>query len=174
MIKSKASLYIITSIIVISVLTGCSLVSEEEALADAHEVAAKTFKQETIETNTDLEHFSLYLPAGFEVTDETQSNLILENDDQTYILFYNALEDTTSELNYQAAATGGNSTLLESFDDEDRFGYIKVLAIEEHNYELQVGVGGVKITTHTSKGKLKENSEEMMSMATSIAYTSQN
>ncbi|MRH42816.1 hypothetical protein GH741_08975 [Aquibacillus halophilus] len=171
--RFKVSLFVISVILLFTSLAGCSLKSEEQVLEETQEVAINTFQQESVDTNTELENFSLYLPGGFEITEETMSNLILQRDDQTYILFYNALEDTTSELNYKAAESIDESTLLESFEDENRFGYIKVLSTEEDSYELQIGVGGVKITTRTSKDQLVEDTEEMMKMANSIAYTKQ-
>ncbi|MDL4839387.1 hypothetical protein [Aquibacillus rhizosphaerae] len=163
----------ITLTILIILISGCSQ-SEEEALKEARTIAESTFNSNSVEVNQDLEHFSLYLPNNFEIIEETQSNLILEKSDQTYILFYNALEETTSELNYQAAESAGHFTLLESFENSDRFGYIGVVSSEEEDtYELQIGVGGVKITTYTSVNDMEEDAEAMMQMANSIAYTSQ-
>ncbi|WP_407272255.1 hypothetical protein [Radiobacillus sp. PE A8.2] len=160
--------------IIISILTGCSK-SEEEVLEDVKGTAQTSFDDENIESNTDTETFSFYLPRGYEITEETKSNLLLNKGDQTIILFYNALESTTSNLNYQAAEAAGNYILLKSYEDDDRFGYVLVKAFEseeEESYELQIGVGGVKITTITTKGELVQDTEEMMQMANSIAYGS--
>lgn len=158
-------------IMLVSILAGCSP-SEEEALASVEEIANASFEQEALDANQTFDNFSIYIPSGFEVTEESQSNLILEQGSQTYILFYNALENSTSKLNYQAAEANGNHQLLESFENEDRFGYVKVTKLEK-DYELQVGIGGVKITTQSSLSNMEEDTEAMMQMANSIAYTDQ-
>ncbi|WP_112181672.1 MULTISPECIES: hypothetical protein [Paraliobacillus] len=146
--------------------------TEDEALELTESAARTVFEDNIIEPNNTLDNFSLYLPSDYEIIEESQSNLLLESDDQTFILFYNALEDTTSELNYQAAEANGNNALLQSFEDEERFAFVRV-SEREDQYELQVGVGGVKVTTQTSIRQLEDDTIEMMQMATSIAYTNQ-
>ncbi|GGM26336.1 hypothetical protein GCM10011351_09980 [Paraliobacillus quinghaiensis] len=147
--------------------------TEEEALNLVEEAAKATFEADTIEPNQEVEGFSVYLPDDFEIVEETESNLLLESGDQMFILFYNALEASTSQLNYQTAEANDNYSLLQSFEDNERFGYVKVAETEEI-YELQVGVGGVKITTQTTLETMEDDTIAMMQMATSIAYTDQN
>ncbi|CQR48171.1 hypothetical protein BN1058_02520 [Paraliobacillus sp. PM-2] len=156
-------------VIALSILVGCSP-SEEEALTSVENIAKKQFKSKSMETNQTYEHFSLYVPNGYEIAEVSQSNLILEKDGQTYILFYNALEDTTSKLNYQAAEANGKYQLLQSFKNDQRFGYVKVAELEK-DYELQIGIGGVKVTTQTTLADIEEDTQEMMQMANSIAYS---
>ena len=153
-------------------LSGCAP-TEEEALNLVEEVAQEAFEGDTVEPNQEVEGFSLYVPDDFEIKEETQSNLLLESGDQMFILFYNALEATTSRLNYQTSEANDNYSLLQSFEDNERFGYVKVAETEE-DYELQVGVGGVKITTQTTLENIEDNTTDMMKMATSIAYTDHN
>lgn len=154
------------------VLGACSFVmSEEDVISQTHEVAKMKFEKNETETNHKAGSFSLYLPDSMEVSEETNSNLILKEDEQTFILFYNPKEERKSKLNYQAASEKHNHLLLESFEDEGRFGYVRVLPkSEEEKYELQVGVGGVKVTTYAEKDSLKNDAEKMMKIANSIAY----
>lgn len=162
------------SLLIISLLflSACAP-SEDEALELTESAARTVFEDNIIEPNNTLDNFSLYLPSEYEIIEESQSNLLLESGDQTFILFYNALEDKTSELNYQAADANGNNALLQSFEDEDRFAFVRVSESGDE-YELQVGVGGVKITTKTSIGQLEDYTIEMTQIATSLAYTDQN
>lgn len=155
----------------LSILVGCSAPSEEEAVKNAEEAAEKVFHADNqIETNEQLDAFSTYLPSGMEVVEEDASNIILEDSDQTYIVFYNNLEEPLSELGYESAEVERDEALLlEAFEDEEKFGYIRILPDEEEdNYELQAGIGGVKITTYTSKSGLENNTETIMKMARSI------
>ncbi|MBM7572830.1 hypothetical protein [Aquibacillus albus] len=168
MITKKINLYVVLSIIVL-VASGCTLKAEEKVLEDVEIAAEKIFKQEkSISPNKELKSISVYLPVDFTVTEESTSNVILEKGDQTFILFYNPLEDSKSELNYEAASAADNIVLLESLEDDDRFGYISVLELKDDRYELQLGIGGVKITTRTSMGNLENDAENMMEIVSSI------
>ncbi|RYG71549.1 hypothetical protein EU245_13820 [Lentibacillus lipolyticus] len=156
----------------ILILTGCSMMqSEEEAIQHAEETAEKLFHaDDAVEANKELDTFSMYVPAGLEVDKEELSNVILKDGNQTYIVFYNNLEGPKSKLSYKAAAKEDKALLLERFKDKNKFGYIRIMpADKEDKYELQLGVGGVKITTYTPKKSLESDAEEMMKMARSIA-----
>lgn len=142
----------------------------EEVLSDAVEVAEKQFKDHSGEINTELAHFSIFLPEGFNVEEQSAHNLILTKEEQTYILFYNELESEASRLNYNAVSDENkNSKWLESFEDNERFGYIYITELEEQ-FEVQLGVGGVKVTTISSQERLLEDVNDMMEMANSLAY----
>ncbi|MFD2761885.1 hypothetical protein [Lentibacillus juripiscarius] len=158
----------------ILVLTGCSMIqSEEEAIQHAGEAAEKQFHaDDAAEANQELDILSMYVPAGLEVDKEEASNIILKDGSQTYIVFYNELEGPKSKLSYKAAAAKEDEALLlETFEDKDKFGYIRIMpADEEDKYELQLGVGGVKITTYTPKSSMEDDAEAMMKMSRSIAF----
>lgn len=164
----KIGLPIALFLICLLLLSACAP-SEDEAFESTEFAAKTTFEDDIIEPNKTMDNFSLYVPSGYEIIEESQSNLLLEKNNQTFILFYNALEDKTSELNFQAAEANANSALLQSFETDNRFAFVKVSESAEE-YELQVGVGGVKITTQTSLRKLEDNTIDMMQMATSLAY----
>jgi hypothetical protein len=153
-------------------LTACSFKSEEQAIQDAKQAAETAFNNNDVEPNKELNQYSLYLPSGLEITENEKSNLILNDGDQTFILFNNSLEDATSKLNFKAASAAKKADLIESFEDKNRFGYIRVLKIDKDSYELQVGVGGVKITTYTTRGKMDNDAEMMMNIVNSIAAPS--
>ncbi|MBP1947839.1 hypothetical protein [Virgibacillus litoralis] len=162
----------IVSLLFLVTLTACSMQTEEEAIKDAKESAKKIFNSdEKIETNHKLDSFSMYLPNSLEVKEEDENNVILKDGDQTFIVFYNNLEDPLSKLSYNsAAAKSDKALLLETFEDKNKFGYMRIIPHnQEEDYELQIGVGGVKITTYTSRRNLSDDSEELMKIAQSIA-----
>ncbi|UOQ86331.1 hypothetical protein [Gracilibacillus salinarum] len=146
-----------------------SIEPTEEVLTEATDVAENQFEQEIKDPNEELDHFSLFVPEGFEVEEQSQNNVILTKDNQTYILFYNKLESDTSKLNYEAAMEMEDHDKLVSFEDQDRFGYINI-AERDDQFEVQLGVGGVKVTTISSKQELTEDVKSMMNMANSLAY----
>ncbi|PAV30117.1 hypothetical protein CIL05_06535 [Virgibacillus profundi] len=150
-------------------LSGCSMKSEEETITDTKDIAENTFMDDTpIESNYEFKGNSFYLPSGLEEKSGDENNLVLEDGDQTYIVFNNNNEEPLSQLHYNAAQDK-NALLLESFSDENKFGYIRLQPDEGEGYELQIGIGGVKITTYTTKGKMEEDTEELMKVAKSIA-----
>lgn len=142
----------------------------EEVLNEAVEEAEEQFYEKPIEPNIQLNHFSLFLPDNFEVEEQSDYNLILDKDGQTFILFYNALEEKSSRLNFEEAKQRSNhSQRLESFEEQDRFGFVHILENNEQ-FEIQLGVGGVKVTTISSTGEMEENVGNMMKIANSLAY----
>src|SRR5699024_10384821 len=105
------------------------------------------------QSNYQGEEYSFYLPDELVVEEEDANNIILTNDaGQTFIVFYNALEGPTSMVYYQAAKDS-SALLYESFSTEDVFGYIRIMSDQDrkNSYELQIGVGGVKLTTYTKQ-----------------------
>ncbi|GAE92892.1 hypothetical protein JCM21714_1915 [Gracilibacillus boraciitolerans JCM 21714] len=141
----------------------------EEVLSEAVDVAERHFKAEPLVQNKQVDNFSLFLPEGFIVEEQTVSNLLLKKEDKSYILFYNALESHTSRLNYEAAKEINDHQWLKSFEDNDRFGFINITKHDE-NFEVQLGVGGVKVTTFSTKDKLINDVKDMMDITNSIAY----
>ncbi|GAA0429899.1 hypothetical protein GCM10008983_02850 [Lentibacillus halophilus] len=148
--------------------------SEKEAVKNAGEEAKELFHADSdIENNQKLDTLSMYVPSGLNVVKEEENNIILKDGDQTYIVFYNKLEGSKSKQSYNAAkAKSDEALLLDSFSDKKKFGYIRIMpANDDDQYELQTGIGGVKITTHTPKRTLQSDAESMMKMARSIALS---
>ncbi|GAB2554183.1 hypothetical protein [Gracilibacillus alcaliphilus] len=167
---SKSGLFIVILLFIFAVVwTSMSTPSEEEILAEAVDAAQVHFEQEAHTPNTILEHFSLYVPADFEIVEESDSNVLVKQGDQTYLLFHNPIESDTSQLHYEVAKAADNSERLVSFENKERFGYINIVE-DSSGYELQLGVGGTKITTITDQSKLVDNSIHMMDMIRSINY----
>ncbi|MUK86802.1 hypothetical protein GMD78_00090 [Ornithinibacillus sp. L9] len=149
-------------------ITIYSYESDDSIVEDVNLVAENAFHEESeVEANYHSASFSFYLPDGLDVEDEDENNVILHNDDQTYIVFYNKFEEPTSQLNFNNA-NNDEAILFESYEDQDKFGYVRVTPTDEKDYELQVGIGGVKITTLTTKSKIEQDTEEVMKIARSI------
>ncbi|WP_010096180.1 hypothetical protein [Ornithinibacillus scapharcae] len=164
--------YLISSLLLlfIIILSVFDYQSDETVIQQAAETAKDTFLNDVIpEDNYKGEHFSFYLPEQMEVEEVDAHNAILVNGDQTLIVFYNTLEDDLSELNFEAAKTD-KAALLTSFTNEEMFAYIRLLPQETDNesYEIQVGVGGVKVTTLTNKGEMVNDAKNLMKIAESI------
>ncbi|SDN03625.1 hypothetical protein [Sediminibacillus halophilus] len=161
---------LIASALIVVLLAGCTLKAESKAFDEAMTVTDSVFKKAKPETNNELDGLAVYIPDNLEIAENTNNNLILEDGEQTYILFYNRFEPAISEINYQEAEEAKDNALLESFKEKDRFGYLKISEPEGRKYELQVGTGSVKVTTLTTKNQLEKDAQMMMKMARSVSY----
>jgi hypothetical protein len=165
--------YIVSAMLVIFiiVLSIYSYQSEESIIEQAGNIANDTFYNDDIpKDNYKGEHFSFFLPEKMEVEEVDNFNAILEIDNKTIIIFYNTLEDNLSKLNYEAAKTE-EAVLFESFEDDNKFGYVRILPVDtDGKYEIQIGVGGVKVTTITTKREAINDAENLMNIALSIVH----
>lgn len=161
---------IIIGLFILILLAGCGK-SEEEIITEAYERAKEVFLDDseinyTYESNT----VSLYLPDYLTVIEEDANNLILRRQDLTYIIFINDFELPNSVTLYNLAEID-EYLLFESFEKDDQFGFIRILQepIEDNElYEIQVGIGGVKITANIPLERILTEATELMKVAKSI------
>ncbi|GGA82472.1 hypothetical protein [Ornithinibacillus halotolerans] len=163
--------YIVSGLLLlfIVIISFTTYQSEDSIIQQVEKVAEDTFFTDEIPVeNYNGEHFQFYLPAQMDVTEVDDFNAVLTKGEQTVIVFYNKLENDTSKLNYEAAKTD-DAALLTTFSDERKFGYIRLLQEQEDtDYEIQIGVGGVKLTTFSSKHNVVADTENLMMLALSI------
>lgn len=174
MLKKTPFLFISIGFILLVLLTSCKPKSEEEIIGAVEKVAQEIFEEkDTMKINKELKHVSLYLPQELQLEEVMENNLVLTDGKQSYYIFYNELEEPTSELNFvNIDQTSKDILLIQSFKDAHKFGYVQVRSTEEA-YELQIGIGGVKITTNTEKNNLVDQTEEIMKIARSIVENDQ-
>lgn len=159
---------VISGLLLLFILVSCSMQSEEESVENVLEIAEDTFESEELnDPNQELEHTSIYIPDKFQLESEDASNIILKEKEQTYIVFYNSLEPATSEIGADSSRNK-EALLFETFEDEKKFGYIRLMPEIDKKYEMVVGIGGVKITTHTTKKDMEQDAEEMMHISKSL------
>ncbi|QVY60722.1 hypothetical protein [Cytobacillus gottheilii] len=162
---SVGSLLLLLSILFIS---GCSasLNEEESTITEAVKDAFQTSPENTNNENEDI---AFYLPQGYEIEEETDNNVILNNGNKTYILFYNQNEASDSKVVYDSTINQGDYEVNETFEKEDGFGFLLIKEAEEKLNEMTVGIGGVKLTTQVKTSELSETASSMMEIAQSVA-----
>lgn len=160
-------------LILLFVISGCNKTTEEEVFKHIGDAVESAFATDEAEPNENLELFNLYMPDQFNIIEDSPNNLIFAEGNQMYILFYNTFEDEQSELFYLSAKANGSYSLIDTYhnEPEERFGYLKI-ADREDTYQLEVGIGGVKITTQTSLDQIEEDAVKMMTMINSIEFDS--
>lgn len=152
----------------ILIISGCAL-SEEDIIENISENMQTSFNRQSPEANQEFDHFNIYFPEHFTVVEESDSNLIFSDQDQAYILFYNILEPSTSDAFYLAEKERDYYTFLESYQDDDQFSYVKMVELDD-NFALQVGRGGVRITTHLPLAEIEDTFDEIVQMLNSIEF----
>jgi hypothetical protein len=156
--------------LLIGVLTGCAP-SIEEVSAETKTLVGQSFSETPFEGNKTQKSFSYHLPEGMVIESEEENNVILQKEEQLYILFVNSNEETDSDVMYQSINTETSSEIInETFVDDDRFGYVRVTELEKDVFEVSVGIGGAKMTTECKLKEVSENAEQMMDIVASIAY----
>lgn len=147
-------------------LTACSA-SFEEVLEETTTAVESEFNKEADKTNQSNDDIEYSLPFGVEKEEETPNNILLKNGSRTYILFYNQYEERESKVVYESTVEqhpewDANVT----FEQDGDFGYLLVKQLEEDNYQIVTGVGGVKLTTESKN--LKSDAVTMMEIANSV------
>lgn len=153
---------------ILVLLSGC-LSSEEDTLEETNSIVKEEFLSDLeIERNFESNDFEMYKPDSLEFSEARGSNLIFFEGEQPYILFVNELEAPNSKWFYDDLKEREEELHLRTFETEDRFAYYSVEEKEEEHYEVQVGIGGIKMATRTELNNLKEDVQEMIKMVKSI------
>ncbi|MFC0015587.1 MULTISPECIES: hypothetical protein [Allobacillus] len=156
-------------VVVLSLLmvAACSP-SEEEAYSDAKsKVKEAVLADQVKEPNKELENFSLYKPEDMSIIEQGPTNVIFQEDDQPYVLFINEFEEPNSKYLYNQLPEE-DEVYLSTIESTDAFSYILIQKREENEYELSVGIGGIKMTTMTDLDHLSNESKRMIEIIRSI------
>ncbi len=153
-------------IVGVFLLSACSS-SFSEQKAEIKEEVANTFESKPEKSNNSTKDIEYYLPADVKVEKEKPNNVLLKNGKKTYILFYNQHEKADSKVVYELTMKQQKVwDANETFSKNGKFGYLLVKKLKEKQYQLIVGIGGIKLTTKTDN--VKEDAEAMMEIANSV------
>jgi len=168
----KFAVFIITCITAIA-LFGCGM-STEKALEKSEAAVSKQFSEKK-ETNTTAGNLKLYLNSKLQVDEEMENNVLLLKGDHPIVLFHNPIvEPSSDQLFEQAKNTDGKIIQEKTFtheDDNDELGYLLIIdhgEEKEEDYEVIVGIGGVKATTNAKTKELEELTGLMMEVVASV------
>ncbi|TFB25081.1 hypothetical protein E3U55_01425 [Filobacillus milosensis] len=167
--NTKKVFLALVSFIVFGLLSGC-LQSESSIMNQADNRLKEVFlSNKTVETNFELNQFKIYKPETFELGEERKNNVIFYKDEQPFILFINEFEEPNSKWFYNDLKKDkNNSDYLSTFENEKEFAYFSVKDREEDHIEVQLGIGGIKMSTLTTTDDVEEDVEDMIMMIKSI------
>ena len=151
--------------IVLMSACGVSLDKEKEkAVANAE----KAYSESPKDANENYDSIRFHLPEQFSIKDQAPNNIIMEKKAHPYILFYNQNEGEDSDKVYEITNTATGEVIVDqTFEVKDRFGYLIIIEIEENQYEVTAGIGGIKVTTESDLKHIAENAETLMKIANS-------
>lgn len=149
-------------------VSGCSSDINEEK-ANVVDTAQQAFTSTPKDTNAKSGEIKFYLPSGYQIEEENEYNITLENKGDTILLFINPNEAANSTLLLDLIEQSKDEYLeYAKFEEKDKIGFVALKELDENTYELTVGVGGVKISTQTVTKRLGRYAEQLMKMANSI------
>jgi len=151
-------------------LVGCSGTVEEQT-SEGFQTAKEVFQGESVKSNERFKNVELYIPGGFSIQEESDENNIILNDNQeSYVLFINPNEQADSQLFYDLLIAEKKEVLLaeETFQHENRFGFVAILPSKEDHYEIIASNGGYKLTTISDENDVSKNIKRMMEIVRSV------
>ncbi|KIL43891.1 hypothetical protein [Jeotgalibacillus soli] len=166
----KASLFPVF-LLLCTFLFACSTTIEDEKEKTLEEVE-QLFTDEPKRTNEDTEALSLRLPFGVSMVEESDHNIILEKSNATFVLFHHFNEQAGNDVIYTMTVNHVDDPWLinETFEEDDRFGYVLVRQMDEEHYELVTGINHAKITTISDLDSLSSNAKWMMETVSSVKW----
>ena len=173
MFNKKSLLHKIVHLLIFTLcilpLVGCN-VSEQEAIDSSIQLFEVALGEDKKEANAEAEKFSYYLPSTFMVESEVNNNIVLENKDQTYILFVNPFESASSEVVYETTLSFYEKPIAnKTLEFNDQFVFLLVeKGPSDNTYEVIVGIGGTKMTTITEVSTMKQSVQHMLDIIKSV------
>ncbi|MGM8215657.1 hypothetical protein ACLIA0_08770 [Bacillaceae bacterium W0354] len=168
--KYYKSFLLIGLVFFLVTLTGC-LQSEDKVMNEIEKRLKDEFlSDEKIEANFELKRLSVYKPDSLELQEEGINNFIFTDGSRPYVLFINEFEAPNSKWFYNRlkSENKNNKMFLRSFESDEEFVYLAVQEHEDKQYEVQIGIGGIKMSTLTNIKDLETVVSTMLDMIQSV------
>ena len=161
-------LILVLSLLVTLIVAGCTI-SDKALKKTTLDETKQAFESTPKKINENTELFSYYLPEGFTIKKTDEFNVLLEKGKQSYILFVNEREPSTSKVSYETLAEQSTDPFMsQTFEDHNRFGYLFVNRLERNKFEVTVGLGGTKVTTESKANDVSADAKNMVDIVTSV------
>ena len=167
---NRKRIHVIVLVMTMALLAACGQTVEEQATSGMDN-AETIFNSKSTATNQSIGHIELYLPKGYEIKKGIdESNYIIVNEKDSYILFVNPHETEDSQLHYSILKEDLKGEMIQEkkFQSDGVFGFSAVIGQSESQYQLVVSVGGVKLTTISEDKKIDDKLQKMMQIVRSV------
>lgn len=167
-VKRKLSFYLLSLLIPLLLLTGCS-VSEEDVQQRAKEsFETKMEQEETKPATFEDENIQMYVPSFAKVERLDEYNLLLERDEQIFLLFVHDKYLVSNEEDLlKQLMIDEEPFILEMKTDNEELGYLVVVQSEDEEYIIIVGYDKYKITTMGSLDDVNDLVDVMLEIVRS-------
>ncbi|GAA0455846.1 hypothetical protein [Alkalibacillus silvisoli] len=156
----------ILGVLFLGVIIGACSPSVEDAFNQADSTVKDVFlSTEAKEPNYSFDSFNVYKPDELEVLDESEHNVVFTDGDQPFVLFVNELEAPNSRWFYDRIEDEG--VHLRTFQTDEAFSYLHALEHDE-DYEVHLGIGGIKMSTVSSLNEIEGDIEMMIEIINSV------
>lgn len=169
----KITKTIIIFMLSVLLLSACNSASFKEESKATINTVKTTFTEKVNKPNKRSGKIRFYLPSGYNIKEQSLNNIILQNGSDTYILFINPQEASSSEVVYQSTVEQYKKLETnEKFSNrENKVGFLTIKQLKEDSLnEVTIGVGGAKITTQIKTSDMNADSKTMMQIVNSVEY----
>lgn len=163
----RGKVLFLTLLLIVGLLSGCA--SVEDVSKETVTSVETAFNAQPEKPNSENGEVSFYLPSTMKIEKKDENNIILQKENQTFILFVNPKEEQTSDVEYKSI-DAEKFAVDHTYTDKERYGYVKAFEIEDKQYLVTVGIGGIKMTTEMKLGEMSETASEMMKIVSSVQY----
>lgn len=160
---------ILNILVMAGLLTACSSQTEPKMIKEVENVVVSTFEQEKPKPNETNKGYQYKQPFGIKEKSSSKNNIILEKRDQLFTLFYDPKSDDKTHLYDEEKMEDKDPLMFKELENE-KLTFIKVVKLDENQYELTLGRGGVKITTITNSSKIDNDAEMMAEITYSFEF----
>lgn len=150
-------------------LAACGATMEERVQEGIDDTRA-AFEAEPENANETADRTEFYLPGEYTVEDPSdENNIIVTEGGDSFVLFVNPNEAPDSQLFYELQQPLAEEWIAnETFQENERFGFVTVREVAEDRFEIVASAGGVKMTTLSEESDVADNMEWMMKTVRSV------
>ncbi|WP_096436197.1 hypothetical protein [Alteribacter populi] len=144
-------------------------VSEEQMIEHAEESFEEKMKADPKEPTYENDSIKIYKPGHLQVEEEDSYNIVLNDNDQMYLLFVgdNETYETKEEL-LEAQRMTEDPRYVDMVTDDDVNGYLIIEEMDDDSYKVIAGFNSVKGSTISSLSDVVNDAELLFEMVQSV------
>lgn len=152
-------------------LSGCGA-KTEDIQKNIENGIPKWIEATAEEPTTAEENLKFYLPEESIILSATENNVAFETEFGDFVIFMNPVEEEDSKTNYEIVKDLNKDKTVfvdETLTENNGFQFVYIVQQESKNYEIYVGLGGVKASALvTKKSNLEPAVEQLVKVAKSV------
>lgn len=156
-------------------LSGC-MTKTEDIQKNIEKALPKIIQADPEAVTTTEENLSFYLPDDSKILSASENNVAFETVYGDFVIFMNPVETEGSQTNYDIVKDLNKDREVlvdETLNEGNGFQFVYILQTKNKEYEIYVGLGGVKASALVKKkGNLEPAVEQLIKVAKSVKVVS--